>query len=384
MVPSMEKLFTSVFLLFLCALCLNAQNNAARDRGVIVVEQRFHGWSHCHLDKTPTFGECNITNDKAKVSCKLTSDKACDTIATAQMSVSEAGEVFLDKEKSQKLVLHVAHDANHIDNSECNYDVDAIKIGFNRSEQYERKSHCVGTKNEGYEVCTNVIVDNPVEIISAKDNSSLCIDNNDKCELCLNDFYVTNQTEFYLSVKLASEGNNSWHQEVRTFKPKQKIELSYDEICSIAGVGKFDWSGKQISIKVTKRLIDGSWSDSNVVLCTFIHKGPDFEIQTVRRTACSDKVELIVKSEKLGEYLKEKFKWAVIHNSTGGGFDCIRAVDRFEATSNMYKLVVENDTLFSRYVLEHPDELKPWFLQLQDKQELGNDSSIAFFCYKRI
>lgn len=130
MVLSMGRLFTSVFLLFLCALCLNAQNNAARDRGVIVVEQRFHGWSHCHLDKKPTFGKCSITNDKAKLSCVLTSDKACDTIAIAQMFVSEAGEVFLDKEKSQKFVLHVAHDANHIDNNECNYDVDAIKIRF--------------------------------------------------------------------------------------------------------------------------------------------------------------------------------------------------------------------------------------------------------------
>ena len=85
---------------------------------------------------------------------------------------------------------------------------------------------------------------------------------------------------------------------------------------------------------------------------------------------------------KLGEYFKEKFKWAVIHNSTDGGLDCIRAVDRFEATSNMYKLVVDNDTLFSRYVFEHPDELKSWFLQLQDNQELKNDSLIVFFAKK--
>ena len=371
----MKRLIATVFML-VCALCIYAQNTA-RNRGVVVVDQYFHGWTHCHVDKTPTFGNCTIRKDSVRI-CELTSDKSSDTIAIARMFVSDAGEVFLDEGKTEKLGLHVTQVADNIDDNLCDYDIESLKVGHNRSEQYERESHCFLKKDEGYEVYTNVIVDNPVEITNAKDNSSLCIDDSAKCELSLNDFYVAATTEFYLSVKLASDGDDKWHKVARKFKSKEAITLSYNEICSIAGVGEFDWSGKRISIKITKKLIDGSWSDSNIILCTFIHKGPDFEVQTVRRTACSDDVELIVKSERLGAYSKGGFKWAVRHIDDSG--NTIGNIESFDeaSTPNTYKLVFEDDEIISRYFREHPDELKSWSLQLQ---EIG-DSSAVFFTTK--
>ena len=365
----MKKLVIA-FALFMCALCLYAQD-AARNRGVIAVYQYFHGWTHCHWDGKPTFGSCNITSDEAQISCNLTSSKDKDTIAIAQMFASESGVIYLDKEKTKRLELKIVHDASHIDDSKCEYTMNELHIGANRTDTKEKKDHCIGSKDEGYDVYTDVIVDNPIEIKNKKDNSSLSIDDNEKCELLLNDFYVTATTEFYLSVKLTSEGDDSWRKVERKFKPKQEIAFSYDEIRSIAGItDPFAWSGKNISIKITKKLIDGSWSESNVVLCTFIHKGPDFEIETVRRTACSDNVELIVKSERLGTYIGDKFKWEVMQKDSINAPDntafCPQNVE-FEQTStpNVYKLTVEDNESFSRSIIEHPDKLKPWFLQLQ-------------------
>lgn len=354
----MKKLVIA-FALCMCALCLYAQD-AARNRGVIAVYQYFHGWTHCHWDGKPSFGSCNITSDEAQISCNLTSSKDKDTIAVAQMFASKSGVIYLDKEKTKKLSLKIVHYADHIDNNKSEYTIDTLHVGFNRSEEYNKTDHCIGTKDEGYEVSTTVIVDNPVEIISNEDNSSLSIDDNEKCELLLNDFYVSKTTEFYLSVKLTSEGDDSWRTVKRTFKPKQKIALSYDEILSIAGItDKFAWSGKNISIKIAKKLIDGTWSESNVVLCTFIHHGPDFEIETVRRTACSDNVELIVKSERLGTYPEDKFKWAV-RGGIGGNVKFKKSI-----FPNTYKLCYEEDDFISTYLRETPDGLKPWFLQLQ-------------------
>lgn len=365
------KRLVIVSAIFMCALCLYAQNNAARNRGVIAVYQYFHGWTHCHADGKPSFGSCNITSDEAQISCNLTSSKDKDTIAIAQMFASESGVIYLDKEKTKRLELKIVHDASHIDDSKCEYTTNELHIGANRTETKEKKDHCIGSKDEGYDVYTDVIVDNPIEIKNKKDNSSLSIDDNEKCELLLNDFYVTATTEFYLSVKLTSEGDDSWRKVERKFKPKQEIAFSYDEIRSIAGItDPFAWSGKNISIKITKKLIDGSWSESNVVLCTFIHHGPDFEIKTVRRAACSDNVELIVKSERLGTYIGDKFKWEVMQkdsiNAPNSTAFCPQNVE-FEQTStpNVYKLTVENSEFFSRSIIEHPDKLKPWFLQLQ-------------------
>ena len=311
----MKKLVIA-FAIFMCALCLYAQD-AARNRGVIAVYQYFHGWTHCHADGKPSFGSCNITSDEAQISCNLTSSKDKDTIAIAQMFASESGVIYLDKQKTKRLELKIVHDASHIDDSKCEYTMNELHKGANRTDTKEKKDHCIGSKDEGYDVYTDVIVDNPIEIKNKKDNSSLSIDDNEKCELLLNDFYVTATTEFYLSVKLTSEGDDSWRKVERKFKPKQEIAFSYDEIRSIAGItDPFAWSGKNISIKITKKLIDGSWSESNVVLCTFIHHGPDFEIKTVRRTACSDNVELIVKSERLSAYPKESFKWKVLQKDS--------------------------------------------------------------------
>ncbi len=375
----MKRLFATVFLLLICAMCLYAQNNR-RNRGVIVVDQYFHGWTHCHLDRTPTFGRCTISTIN-KDTVLLTSDKSRDTIAVDQMFVSDAGDVFLNEGKTEKLGLHVTQCANHIDDNVCDYDIESLKIGRNRSNQYERKSHCIGTKNEGYDVYTNVIVDNPVEIISTKDNSSLSIDDSAKCELSLNDFYVAATTEFYLSVKLTCEDNTCWRTDKRTFSPKQALTLSYNEICSIARVeDEFDWSGRKISIKITKKLIDGSWSDSNVILCTFIHKGPDFEIQTVRRTACSDDVELIVTSEKLGAYPQEKFKWAIMHIDGISGNSIVGNIRSFDVTStpNTYKLTFTNNEFLSTYLREKCNELKPWYLQLQERGGENDSSAVSF------
>ena len=174
------KRLVIVSAIFMCALCLYAQNNAARNKGVIQVEQYFHGWTHCHWDGKPSFGSCNITSDEAQISCNLTSSKDKDTIAIAQMFASESGVIYLDKEKTKKLSLKIVHYADHIDDNISEYTIDTLHVGFNRSEEYNKTDHCIGTKDEGYEVSTTVIVDNPVEIIPQKDNSSLCIDNKDK------------------------------------------------------------------------------------------------------------------------------------------------------------------------------------------------------------
>ena len=263
-----------------------------------------------------------------------------------------------------------------------------LHIGANRTDTKEKKDHCIGSKDEGYDVYTDVTVDNPIEIKNKKDNSSLSIDDNEKCELLLNDFYVTATTEFYLSVKLTSEGDDSWHKVERKFKSKQEIAFSYAEIRSIAGItDPFAWSGKNISIKITKKLIDGSWSESNVVLCTFIHKGPDFEIETVRRTNCSDKVELMVKSEQLSDYLGKgkKFNWEVKEKKSGIFAD----VDTFEFAymPDVYKLKLKADDAFYTRINEYekiePDKEHPWLLQLQEKEgEQEKDSSVAYFTTK--
>ena len=382
------KRLVIVSAIFMCALCLYAQNNAARNRGVIAVYQYFHGWTHCHADGKPTFGSCNITSYEAQIYCNLTSSKDKDTIAIAQMFSSESGVIYLDKEKTKRLELKIVHDASHIDDSKCEYTMNELHIGANRTDTKEKKDHCIGSKDEGYDVYTDVTVDNPIEIKNKKDNSSLSIDDNEKCELLLNDFYVTATTEFYLSVKLTSEGDDSWHKVERKFKSKQEIAFSYAEIRSIAGItDPFAWSGKNISIKITKKLIDGSWSESNVVLCTFIHKGPDFEIETVRRTNCSDKVELMVKSEQLSDYLGKgkKFNWEVKEKKSGIFAD----VDTFEFAymPDVYKLKLKADDAFYTRINEYekiePDKEHPWLLQLQEKEgEQEKDSSVAYFTTK--
>ncbi|MCR5695460.1 MAG: hypothetical protein K6G73_00660 [Marinilabiliaceae bacterium] len=310
-------------------------------------------------------------------------------IGITPMFVSDDGIVFIDSEKTQKLSLKISHSANDIGDDIDDYNMEMLHLGFNRSEPHSISDHCRGTKDEGYEVSTTVIVDNPVEIIPKKDNSSLCIDNCDKCEFSLNDFYVTKDTEFKLSIKLTSEDDNCWREDVRTFKPKQEIALSYEEILSIAGItDKFAWSGKNISIKITKKLIDDSWSESNVVLCTFIHKGPDFEIETVRRTNCSNKVELIVKSEQLSDYLGKgkKFDWEVKEEEGGISAD----VDTFEFAymPDVYKLKLKSDDAFytriNEYEKKEPDKEHPWLLQLQEKKgEQEKDSSVAYFTTKQ-
>ena len=175
----MKKLVIA-FALFMCALCLYAQD-AARNRGVIAVYQYFHGWTHCHWDGKPTFGSCNITSYEAQIYCNLTSSKDKDTIAIAQMFSSESGVIYLDKEKTKRLELKIVHDASHIDDSKCEYTMNELHIGANRTDTKEKKDHCIGSKDEGYDVYTDVTVDNPIEIKNKKDNSSLSIDDNEKC-----------------------------------------------------------------------------------------------------------------------------------------------------------------------------------------------------------
>ena len=55
------KRLVIVSAIFMCALCLYAQNNAARNRGVIAVYQYFHEWTHCHADGKPTFGRLMLS-----------------------------------------------------------------------------------------------------------------------------------------------------------------------------------------------------------------------------------------------------------------------------------------------------------------------------------
>ena len=348
---------------------------------VIEVNQRFNSSNHCD-GGYPSLSKATFTiykDDSALIKEECEGVRHSDSHFTAKTSfnldkdsfntftsiefydetrgIGRKGNTFTDSKTIQKSDLHVGE---NIITPNC-----------------EGSAKCSSQYTEGYTIRTSIIIDNPVEIIPKKDNSSLCIDNGDKCEFSLNDFYVTKDTEFKLSIKLTSEDDNCWREVERKFKPKQEIAFSYDEIRSIAGItDPFAWSGKNISIKITKKLIDGSWTESNVVLCTFIHKGPDFEIETVRRTNCSDKVELIVKSERLGTYPEDKFKWAV-SGGIGGNVKFKKSI-----SPNTYKLSYEEDDFVSTYLREQPNELKSWFLQLQDIYEDG-DSSVAYFTTKQ-
>lgn len=356
---------------------------------VIEVNQRFNSSNHCD-GGYPSLSKATFTIYKddstlEKEECKGV--RHSDSHFTAKTSfnldknrynaftsiefydetrgIGRKGNTFTDSKKIQKSDLHVGE--NTI------------------TPNCEGSAYCSTQHTEGYTIRTSIIIDNPVEIIPKKDNSSLCIDDGDKCEFRLNNFYVTANTEFYFSVKLTSEDDKSWRKTTRTFKPNQEIALSYDEIRSIAGITDlFAWSGKNISIKITKKLIDGSWTESNVVLCKFIHNGPNFEVKTVRRSYCSNAVKLQVVSENLSSYSNSRFNWEVAQKENEDSLNLKQhSVDEFKRTTtpNLYDLSI-NDVDFATDVFE--DENNPegskyhWFLQLQEK-----DSSTLKFTTKQ-
>ncbi len=365
----MKKLITIISFLICVFTNLNAQDVSIRNRGVIQVEQYFHEWTHCHRDDEPSFDYCNIKDNLNSDSCELKSTEDKKYLVFDSMFVSNEGIVFLDSKKTIKLNLEVDFWASDIDDKQTKYTMDNIHIGLNQSDSDGQRSECWGSKDEGYTTYTKIIVDNPIAIREVKDNDNICIDDNEKCEIQLNDFYLTSTSNCSIWVKPVSELliNDNWYSLNKTIKPKQGLEISYDEIINavddaVDKLSYYKWSGKQFAIKLTKKLIDGSNSESNIVTCTFIHKGPQFAINAVRRSFCTEAVELQTEvSDNYNLYKDLPINWE-IRGVSINGFYTVKKFDKIQNT-NKYVLRID-ETGFAKAV--NSQESSTWELQLQE------------------
>ncbi len=357
------KVYTILICLLLQSTAIWGQEKSFVEEGqkettVIQITKHFHGWTHCNLSDEPSLKSIEIDGDELD----FESDDTCFYYLPNTSS-----------DKTIKFNLEV----NHIDDNKKASLSHKLSIGKQSTESISKTSTCLW-KHEGYSFSADLVVDCPI-IIQAlnSDPLSLSIDKGEQLRIEVGDFYDEDIVNAYILYKLSSDNNWKKLSSTKKIRKNSVINISYEDIVgepSASNNNYINCSGKKIDIKVMKKMIDKTWSESNILQCVFYHRGPQFELSAIRRTACDPSsitfTAKIKNNSKL--YSNNKvFKWEIAgfvekENEEIENYIYSAHVESFEDNEcGEYTLKLEGKDWLKNEQLLKSKEDKWWIMQLQ-------------------
>lgn len=183
---------------------------------------------------------------------------------------------------------------------------DNIDVGeySNTSENYETNCQKIlwNPSHEGFKIITNVIVDCVVNLSSTNKNlSNLIIENNEKLSLDFGKYYSVLGVDPVLEVNIngltkndlkgreyyVDVNNSIWIKLPNKVYPSGGVSLSFEDIVGNYGNDLYKKaSGKTMTFRVRKKMINGLDKTGKVVEAKFYHQGPDFSYNKIRQVKC--------------------------------------------------------------------------------------------------
>ncbi|MBR6250136.1 MAG: hypothetical protein IKR17_02945, partial [Bacteroidales bacterium] len=344
----------------------------------IIVNQNFHGWTHCHSNPKPKWFSSSIktinTNDKI-----VSFSSGDNSIIIQNVEIEDAlQEPFSYKFANDSIKLLYTLDVANI--KKHGHYVDTITIGYSKHDNVEdkRDAHCFAKKDEGYSFSLHFTIDDPIRLTEKNpEKHTYIIEDNEKFVVVLNDFYENQLLGRKFQYRV---GDGVWNDfKSYSFKwrvsirPKKEIEIAYEDIFGNNPQDEeyLKCSGKQIQIRVLKTLSGSEkiTTPSNIVYARFYHKGPQFSIEDIRWPYCKDSVEVFVniddESVKHVSSLNGQYSWKTKHASYDRN---LTTSVNATTTPNRYKLSVKegkNDYLNTKEAKSGAFKIQ---LQLEDEE----------------
>ena len=359
----------------------------------------------CHDDSKRERDWPNISSVKVDESSKQLIYEGRNTNYDASCVYNYRVEYTVTTPPTQaKIVSHIRNFGSSSGSTDEIVKLNSLKIGANTHSTTEKKAKCIDRPFDKwdnwdyYTLHTTLIVDPTVRVsVISTNHTHLVVENDDKLKLKFGNYYTGSDANPKLEVKIngitskdlkgrecTEESDGLWLKLPHSVKPNGVIELSYYDIVGEPSEDNplyKNASGRTMSFRVKKKMIDGTYRVGNVIEnVRFYHQGPKFKLVQSRWVNCigGDNFLLYVKFDNpkdVNLYNADHRLWVLNHSKENGKVIQTFYLDMNNAANDgviqLSGPSKDGVTTLAKYLAEKSDDatLGKWDLQFQYKDE---------------
>lgn len=244
---------------------------------------------------------------------------------------------YSEMSKPLKIDAHIKQFGGERGEKDETINVSCSKSGRGNESTDNYKVPCKEGFTDSYQLFADYIIDPVVNLSSTSTNATqLIIEKGEKISLDFGENYLNSKNEVVLEVKIDGlskqdytnrvcyeDDNGIWLQLNNNIESNSSKEYSFESIVGGPSSPFYNKAvGRTMTFRVRKRMIDDTYKAGTVVLATFYHKGPDFEITKSSWIDCigSDKAYIQVKfidKSKIVSNRNYTMNWTLCHYGSG-------------------------------------------------------------------